>query len=342
MRQIVTQQLYCLMRQKLTELGANLFALTQESVMSKNENFGESTLLGLAVGDALGTTVEFRRRDSFPIHTELTGGGAFHVKAGEWTDDTAMALCLARSLIETKSFDTRDQLTRYTRWMNEGYMACQGKCIDIGQTTRDALRRFSRTQVEFAGTDNPFASGNGAIMRLAPAVAAAASYDDALAFAVDSSRATHASADCLDAAELMAAILWRLKQGEALKSVLENLPETSERGMAIGRIKNGVFKHLTRNDISSSGYVIDTLEAALWSCYHSECFEDALITAVNLGDDADTVGAVTGQIAGAAWGIDAIPERWLSRVVWRDFIAGSGQELGCLGLSSRIYAFSAK
>ena len=167
-------------------------------------------------------------------------------------------------------------------------------------------------------------------MRLAPAVAAAASYDDALAFAVDSSRATHASADCLDAAELMAAILWRLKQGEALKSVLENLPETSERGMAIGRIKNGVFKHLTRNDISSSGYVIDTLEAALWSCYHSECFEDALITAVNLGDDADTVGAVTGQIAGAAWGINAIPERWLSQVVWRDFIGGSGKELDCL------------
>ncbi|MGC8118853.1 ADP-ribosylglycohydrolase family protein [Marinobacter sp. VGCF2001] len=285
--------------------------------MTNTKNFSAGALLGLAVGDALGTTVEFRRRDSFELHTEMTGGGAFNVKPGEWTDDTAMALCLAQSLIDCDGFDSKDQLSRYVRWMNDGYMACQEKCIDIGNTTRDALRRFSRTQVSYAGTDNPFASGNGGIMRLAPAVIAAGDRETALEYAINSSRTTHSSADCLDAAELMGAVLWQLREGADLKELLENLPDTGERAMAIGRIKRGFFRYFNRDEISSSGYVIDTLEAALWSVYHAECFEDALITAVNLGDDADTVGAVTGQIAGAAWGVEAIPQRWLESLAWK-------------------------
>ncbi|HCW89746.1 MAG TPA: ADP-ribosylglycohydrolase [Marinobacter sp.] len=290
--------------------------------MSNPTDFAKATLLGLAVGDALGTTVEFRRRDTFSLHTEMTGGGAFQVKPGEWTDDTAMALCLAESLLACGGFNSKDQLGRYVRWMNEGHMACQGKCIDIGNTTRDALRRFSRTQVSFAGTDNPFASGNGGIMRLAPAVIAAPDQKTAIEYAIDSSRTTHASADCLDGAELLGAVLWELRQGVDLKVLLENLPDTQERGMAVGRIKNGFFRHFTRDEISSGGYVIDTLEAAFWCCYHAESFEDALITAVNLGDDADTVGAVTGQIAGVGWGLESIPERWLERLVWREKICG--------------------
>ncbi|WP_303292317.1 ADP-ribosylglycohydrolase family protein [Marinobacter sp. SS5-14b] len=299
--------------------------------MTNINEFSKGALLGLAVGDALGTTVEFRRRDSFPLHTEMIGGGAFHVKPGEWTDDTAMALCLAQSLIEFGGFDSKDQLSRYVRWMNDGYMACQEKCIDIGNTTRNALRRFSRTVVSYAGTDNPFASGNGGIMRLAPAVIAAGDRETALEYAVNSSRTTHSSVDCLDAAELLGAILWELREGADLKVLLEELPDTGERAMNIGRIKHGFFKHYTRNQISSSGYVIDTLEAALWSCYHSECFEDALINAVNLGDDADTVGAVTGQIAGAAWGVGAIPKRWLKTLAWRERI--SELAVGVCGLS---------
>ncbi|MET4028413.1 ADP-ribosyl-[dinitrogen reductase] hydrolase [Marinobacter sp. MBR-99] len=295
--------------------------------MKNNIDFAKGALLGLAVGDALGTTVEFRRRDTFALHTELIGGGAFHVKPGEWTDDTAMALCLAQSLIHCGGFDSKDQLSRYVNWMNDGYMACQEKCIDIGNTTRNALRRFAQTRVSYAGTDNPFASGNGGIMRLAPAVIAAGDMNAAMQYAVDSSRTTHASADCLDGAELMAAILWQLRQGGDLKSILDNLPDTQERGMSIGRVKNGFFRHFTRDDISSSGYVIDTLEAALWCCYNAECFEGALIAAVNLGDDADTVGAVTGQIAGAAWGVEGIPRRWLEDLAWADFISECAESL---------------
>ena len=298
--------------------------------MKNNIEFAKSMLLGLACGDALGTTVEFRRRDTFPLHTEMTGGGAFNVKPGEWTDDTSMALCLAQSLVQCQGFDPKDQLERYLRWMNDGYLSCHGCCIDIGGTTRNALKRFERTRVSYAGTDNPFESGNGGIMRLAPAIFASTDRAKAMEHVINSSRTTHASADCLDAAELLGAILWELREGKALKAVLEDLPDTFERGMKIGRIKRGFFRKLGREQVSSSGYVIDTLEAALWSCYHSEDFEAALITAVNLGDDADTVGAVTGQIAGAAWGEASIPSRWLNSLVWRSQIEGMANGLGRL------------
>lgn len=299
--------------------------------MMNRTQFAQSTLLGLAVGDALGTTVEFRLRDSFPVHTEMTGGGAFAVKPGEWTDDTAMALCLAQSLLECKGFDPRDQLAKYLNWLNAGYMACQNKCIDIGNATRQALALYANTNIDFAGSDNPFSSGNGGIMRLAPAISAAPDRETALEYAVNSSRTTHASGDCLDAAEMLGAILWELREGKDLKTLMEQLPDTEERGMAIGRIKKGFFRTANRNDIASTGYVIDTLEAALWSCYHARSFEDALVKAVNLADDADTVAAVTGQIAGAAWGKDAIPERWLEPLAWQDTITHMAGGLANLG-----------
>ena len=152
-------------------------------------------LLGLAVGDALGTTLEFCIRDQNPHHKEMLGGGAFDVAPGEWTDDTAMALCLAESLVNCQAFDTHDQLSRYVRWWREGYMACQGRCIDIGGTTLDALQRFERTQDTNAGGTQAYQSGNGGIMRLAPAVMVANSEQEAVSLAVRSSLTTHASPD---------------------------------------------------------------------------------------------------------------------------------------------------
>ena len=297
--------------------------------------YAKGALVGLACGDALGTTLEFRPRGTFPLHKEMIGGGAFSVRPGEWTDDTSMALCLAESLVDRNGFDSKDQLERYLLWMNEGYLSCHGSCIDIGGTTRTALQRFERTGVSYAGTDNPFESGNGGIMRLAPAVIAASNREMALENAVNSSRTTHASADCLDAAELLGAVLWELRAGVGLREVLEDLPATLERGMKIGRIKHGFFRELKREDISSSGYVINTLEAAFWACYQAEDFESALIAAVNLGDDADTVGAVAGQIAGAAWGMTGIPDRWLSTLHWRDKLESLAVSLVCRDDSGR-------
>lgn len=293
-------------------------------------------LVGLACGDALGTTLEFCKRAKIRNqHTEITGGGFFKVMPGEWTDDTAMALCLAASLIEKKGFDSVDQLERYVQWMQQGYQSCQGECIDIGGTTAKALGRFMQHGMPYAGSLDAYTSGNGGIMRLAPAVLAAGNYGSAVIMAIDSSRTTHASPDCLDSAELLGHVLWQLLQGADLHSLLEDIPYFISRDTSIKRIQMGYFQILKREDVRSTGYVINTLEAALWSCYHSNTFEGALINAVNLGGDADSIGAVTGQIAGAAYGMKAIPERWLETLKWRSRLMGYAEGLFSLRLGTQ-------
>lgn len=289
-------------------------------------------LLGLACGDALGTTLEFCARDAQPLHTELLGGGAFGVAPGEWTDDTAMALCQAESLLVRQTFDPIDQLERYCRWLTQGHLSCQGTCIDIGKTTLDALQCYRREGGDQVGGKGAWQSGNGGIMRLAPVVLAAASEGDAILLSMASSRTTHASQDCLDAAALMGAVLWRLLKGRPLPEVLAELPVVPAQGQAISRIQRGEFRRLSRDAISSTGYVIDTLEAALWCCYHASSLQDALILAANLADDADTVAAVTGQLAGAAWGASRLPRRWRARLAWEDRITGFADGLHALSL----------
>jgi ADP-ribosyl-[dinitrogen reductase] hydrolase len=117
--------------------------------------------LGLAVGDALGTTVEFKAPGTFPPVTDISGGGHFNLKPGEWTDDTSMALCLAESLIERRGFDAKDQMDRYRRWHEQGYLSSNGRCFDIGDTVASALARYRRTGDPFAGSESPDTAGNG-------------------------------------------------------------------------------------------------------------------------------------------------------------------------------------
>jgi len=152
-------------------------------------------LLGLAVGDALGTTLEFQTPGTFrPIH-DMTGGGPFDLKPGEWTDDTSMALCLAESLIETGGFDPVDQLDRYLRWYRDGHLSSTGSCFDIGNTVRQALLRFEITREPYCGSTHPRSAGNGSIMRLAPVpLFYALSPEEAIEKAGESSRTTHGAA----------------------------------------------------------------------------------------------------------------------------------------------------
>src|SRR4051812_24966874 len=165
-------------------------------------------LLGLAAGDAVGTTVEFQLRGSFPPVTDLTGGGPFRLKAGEWTDDTSMALCLAESLAEKRGFDAHDQMTRYCRWWREGYWSANGRCFDIGITVSAALRRFEATGEPFAGSTAPETAGNGSIMRLAPIpIHAYADLARTIELSRESSRTTHGAAECLDACEVLGTLL---------------------------------------------------------------------------------------------------------------------------------------
>lgn len=271
--------------------------------------------VGLAVGDALGTPLEFSKRDSLPHLTEMTGGGPFVLAPGQWTDDTAMALALADSLVRCDGLNPLDLMGRFVAWWRFGTYSCTGRCFDIGTQTAEALARFENTQDPFSGATHERAAGNGSLMRLAPAVLF--SLDDRAALshiAREQSRTTHGAPQAMDACALFAEMLREAILGE--RQPLR--PRDFAGHPAIAAIASGAWREKSRDEIRSSGYVVDTLEAALWSVARTETFEDALVLAVNLGDDADTVGAVTGQIAGALHGASAIPERWLTHLAWRD------------------------
>lgn len=271
-------------------------------------------LLGLAVGDALGTTLEFTRRDSRPHHSELTGGGPFRLPAGAWTDDTAMAVALARSLLSRGSFDERDVMENFLAWWRRGEHSCTGTCFDIGNTTADSLARFEATGEPFAGSTDERSAGNGALMRLAPiAIATFDDGDEAQRLAGVSSRLTHGAPQSVDACAYFAQLLH-----EAIAGGDPLAPRTVDAHPEVAAVAAGGWRGKARENISSSGYVVHTLEAALWCVGRGESFEEAVVLAVNLGDDADTVGAVTGQLAGALHGASAIPARWLERLAWRD------------------------
>jgi ADP-ribosyl-[dinitrogen reductase] hydrolase len=276
-------------------------------------------LLGLAVGDAVGTAVEFRPRGDFPPLTDMIGGGPFNLKPGEWTDDTTMALCLAESLLAKSTVDQLDLMTRLRGWLERGENTVPGRCFDIGGTTRTAIDRFVADGNPSAGSDAPDAAGNGSLVRLAPlAIFYAEDASEARLMARKQSRATHAAQECLDACALFVSQLVDALTGADKEAA------TGQRVMSLTAnllfISGGDWKTKTREQIHSSGYVVHTLEAAIWSVWRTGNFRDAVLTAANLGDDADSVGAAAGQMAGALYGASAIPKEWLAKLAWRDKI----------------------
>ena len=279
-------------------------------------------LLGLAAGDAVGTTVEFRPRGSFEPLTDMIGGGPFNLRPGQWTDDTSMALCLGYSLVETGRFDPDDQMQRYLRWWREGYLSSTGVCFDIGNTISDALRRYRETGDPYSGSTSPWSAGNGCIMRLAPAPMF---YwrDQALAvhYAAESSRTTHGTAECLDACRLFSSILFKALAGLPKEAVLFDNEDLDPLADKIQAIADGAYRSKTRDQIRGSGYVVESLEAALWCFLHTGNYRDAVLAAANLGDDADTTSAICGQVAGAFYGQSAIPAGWLDRLAMGQEIA---------------------
>ncbi len=284
-------------------------------------------LLGLAAGDAVGTTVEFKRRGSFPPVTDMVGGGPFHLEAGQWTDDTSMALCLATSLVECRGFDAKDQMDRYVRWSEEGYLSSNGKCFDIGGTVSGALARYRRTGDPFAGSTDKNQAGNGCIMRLAPVPMWFYPDIETMAHhAAESSRTTHGTAECLDACRLLARVLYRAFEGQSKEDVL--FADAAFSGAPkIQAIARGCYRDKARDAVRGSGYVVDGLEAAFWSVWTTDTFEAAILEATNLGDDADTTAAVAGQVAGALYGVEGIPVRWRETVFMRELIVDLADRL---------------
>ena len=179
-------------------------------------------LLGLAAGDALGTTVEFRRPGSFTPLTDMIGGGLFNLKPGQWTDDTSMALCQAESLIECGGFHPVDQLQRYVRWYREGHHSSTGRCFDIGNAVRQALHRFEHTKEPWCGSTAPNTAGNGSLMRLAPVpLFFNRDPDEAIARAADSSKTTHGAAEAVDACRYYCGLMIGALQGVTKEDLLQ-------------------------------------------------------------------------------------------------------------------------
>lgn len=279
-------------------------------------------LIGLATGDAFGTTLEFGPRRSTNDHTHMIGGGPFNLKPGQWTDDTSMALCIAYSLISKRHFDPSDIMTHFLDWRDNGLFSATGRCFDIGNTINQALQSFMESNNPYSGPTDSHSSGNGALMRLCPVPLFYASNENlALDYAARSSRLTHGTAASIDACRYFSALIIGAVRGatkaELLSKSYAPTPDTwihNPLCEEVSDIANGSFKEKNRDGIQSTGYVIHSLEAALWAFYNTDTFAEGLILAVNLGGDADTIGAIYGQIAGAHYGETAIPFDWIQKL----------------------------
>ncbi|MCX7286391.1 MAG: ADP-ribosylglycohydrolase family protein [Rhodobacterales bacterium] len=283
-------------------------------------------LLGLAAGDAVGTTLEFSRRDSKPLLTDMIGGGPFSLKAGEWTDDTAMALALAESLAADPQLDAADLMRRFVDWHENGTYSCTGDCFDIGVTTRQALSRWKATGNPFAGSTDPSTAGNGSLMRLSPvAIRHHGNRPLMRDVAARQSRTTHAAPEAVDACVAFAEVLADAIEGRPRSDILRN--RDGDFSGAISGIMAGAWRGKPRARIRASGYVAHSLEAALWSVGRSGDFRAAVLLAANLGEDADTTGAIAGQLAGAIGGASGIPADWRARLAWDARIVGLAKAL---------------
>lgn len=288
----------------------------------------QGCLLGLACGDAVGTTAEFMPRGTFAPVTGMAGGGPFNLQPGQWTDDTSMALCLAHSLVFRRGFDAVDQMNRYCNWYNVGYMSSTGECFDIGATVAAALRRYLDNQQQpYAGSTDARAAGNGALMRLAPiAMFYARDASELFDRAADSTRTTHGADEALQCSRLFALQL-RAALAGASKEEIFDVVYPGPLGAGVAPLAAGAWRSKPESRIKGSGYCVESLEAALW-CFHStDSFEAAILKAANLGDDADTTAAICGQLAGAHYGVAGIPPAWLEILSMRDEIAALADSL---------------
>jgi len=220
-------------------------------------------------------------------------------------------------------------MNRYANWYRHGYWSATGECFDIGMATRAAIDRFLQDGHALAGSDDPRSAGNGSIMRLAPVALRYAGTPDLQAMAALSSRTTHAAQECLEACRLLAVALERALAGSTRDGVLD-LSDVPVESARLQQIAAGGYRDATREQIRGNGYVVDSLEAALWCFDRHDTFEAVVLEAANLGEDADTTPAIAGQLAGAFHGARVIPQRWLQRLALRTEIQALADALHAL------------
>lgn len=286
-------------------------------------------ILGVVTGDALGLPVQFLTRCEVhqnPV-VEMRGGGAFDTPPGTWSDDSSLTLCLVESFIE-KGYDLNDIALRFVRWFRDGYCTPFGQPFDIGFATQVAMRNLIKGVLPLeagpAGEDN---NGNGSLMRILPAALYFSHLPDAemIQRVCEVSRITHGHPRSQLGSCLYALFIKGLLTGQRVDEAYENLQvkaleifkETGLKRELIyyKRLIDGSLPQLGEDEIKSSGYVVHTLEAAVWCFLTTQTYKEALLRSVNLGLDTDTVGAVTGGLAGVYYGLASIPEEWITTII---------------------------
>lgn len=290
-------------------------------------------LVGLAIGDMLGMPVEFKDPSEFETLTEPIGGGSHNLPIGYWTDDTSMALCLADSLLEYQGYNSYDVMNKYWLWRSQGYRSSTGKCFDIGNQTSSAINQYISSG-GYVNSDTPrtINAGNGCIMRLAPVIIAA--YEkrkpkDIVELASISSRETHYSLEAELATEVFANLLIKAIEHKPKSEILYyRKPQPTDRFIAFEedvsingqpppeftyrQTYNKILSAIDfdRKDLNNDGYIIYSLQIAVWALHNFDNFKNGSLAVVNLGGDSDTNAAIYGQLAGAYYGYKEIPAKW--------------------------------
>lgn len=290
---------------------------------SRVENIA-GCFLGLAVGDALGVPVEFKSRAYLKVNpvTEMFGYGVWQQPSGTWSDDSSLAFCLAESLLN--GYDLNDIAQKSAQWMQSGYWSAHGDVFDIGGTTRSALYRILQGEdARFSGETDDRSNGNGSLMKIAPAAIYFADQKDDQLFSVIKaiSSITHAHFRSVFGCYIFSIYIAELLKGTEKNIALKNTAirarefarkeEFNKKEVALFiRILEGMLPSLQEGDINSGGYIIHTLEASIWCLLSTTSYKDAVLKAVNLGEDTDTTACVTGALAGLYYGQNSIPYQW--------------------------------
>ena len=299
-------------------------------------NLNKNILLGTAIGDALGVPVEFEHRQELeknPV-VGMREYGTHNQPKGTWSDDSSLALCLAESLCN--GYNLNDIADKFIRWYYDGYCTPYGRVFDVGVTTARAISYLqSGCKPELAGMDRERDNGNGSLMRILPLVPYILNVEPEERYKIigEVSSLTHrhprSILACIALCEFAIEYINQKSCEKAYQTMQQILLQLLKREMFIEEnvpfkrlieLSYNEFKAIELKDIRSTGYVIDTLEASLWCIFNTSSFKDAVLKAVNLGDDTDTVGAITGALAGIIYGSDSIPNEWLDVLARKDDI----------------------
>ena len=263
-------------------------AIVGDIAIQKDKALG--SLWGLIVGDCLGSPIQFTGKDDHPHITEMVPCEMFGTPAGYWTDDGSMALCVAESVARLGRFDRADVGNNFVRWLRDGFLSSLPRAFDVGGATWRSVTAIGKNGSLENGEES--SQGNGSVMRLAPSWLAARAFGRP--------EILHECSDLTHRSRRVRATVDRMA------GILDELAATGETA--------AMSQYATREAVDNSGWCVSTVEAALWALNTTASFEDALVAAVNLGGDADSIGAVCGQLAGAKYGLDAIPKRWLAAI----------------------------